>query len=56
MLEEIETFSSFERRRVFHLAYERRFYTQVADAVALRVRRPAADAPAATAVSGGVLY
>lgn len=41
ILEEIESFTGFERRRVFHLAYERRFYTQTADAVALHVRRPA---------------
>ncbi len=36
--QEIESFSGLERRRVFHLAYERRFYTQAADAVALHVR------------------
>ncbi|WP_165231425.1 DUF2309 domain-containing protein [Aquisphaera insulae] len=41
MLREIESFGSLERRRVYHLAYERRFYTQAADAVALHVRRPA---------------
>ncbi|QEH33946.1 hypothetical protein OJF2_24780 [Aquisphaera giovannonii] len=41
MLEEVESFGSFERRRVYHLAYERRFYTQAADAIALHVRRPA---------------
>jgi len=43
---EIETFSGIERRRVFHLAYERRFATQTLDAIALRapgrVGRPAA--------------
>ncbi len=41
ILEEIDSFSGLERRRVFHLAYERRFYTQTADAVALHVRQPA---------------
>jgi uncharacterized protein YbcC (UPF0753/DUF2309 family) len=46
MLEEIESFTGFDRRRVFHLAYERRFYTQAADAVALHVRHPA-PSPAA---------
>jgi uncharacterized protein YbcC (UPF0753/DUF2309 family) len=41
VLEEIESFTALERRRVFHLAYERRFYTQTADAVALHVKHPA---------------
>ena len=41
ILQEIDSFSGLERRRVFHLAYERRFYTQTADAVALHVRHPA---------------
>jgi hypothetical protein len=47
MLEEIESFTGFERRRVFHLAYERRFYTQTADAVALhvKVRHPPRQPP-----------
>jgi hypothetical protein len=35
LLREIETFSPLERRRTFHLAYERRFCTQALDAVAL---------------------
>ncbi len=34
LLQEVEAFSSVERRRLFHLAYERRFYTQALDAVA----------------------
>jgi uncharacterized protein YbcC (UPF0753/DUF2309 family) len=38
---EIEAFSGTERRRVFHLAYERRFNTQALDAVALHTRNPA---------------
>ena len=41
ILHEIDSFSGLERRRVFHLAYERRFYTQTADAVALHVHHPA---------------
>src|SRR5262249_19219737 len=35
LLEEIEGFSALERRRIYHLAYERRFITQSLDAVAL---------------------
>jgi uncharacterized protein len=41
LLEEIEVFSSLERRRIFHLAYERRFYKQTLDAVLLHARNPA---------------
>lgn len=33
LLQEIEAFSSLERRRIFHLAYEQRFRTQTLDAV-----------------------
>ena len=36
LVEEIESFSGLERRRVFHLAYEKRFTTQTLDAIALR--------------------
>jgi uncharacterized protein YbcC (UPF0753/DUF2309 family) len=36
---EIEAFGNFERRRVFQLAYERRFYSQTLDALALHERR-----------------
>ncbi len=35
LLDEIESFTSMERRRVFQLAYERRFYTRALDAIAL---------------------
>jgi uncharacterized protein YbcC (UPF0753/DUF2309 family) len=35
LVEEIERFDSFKRRRIFHLAYERRFYTQAVDAIVL---------------------
>lgn len=39
LVNEIESFSSLERRRVFHLGYERWFRTQTLDALALHVRR-----------------
>ncbi|MBM4070448.1 MAG: DUF2309 domain-containing protein [Planctomycetes bacterium] len=41
LLIEIEGFAEIERRRIFHLAYERRFYSQALDAIALHghVRR-----------------
>ena len=35
LLIEVETFSDFERRVIFHLAYERRFRNQTLDAIAL---------------------
>jgi uncharacterized protein len=41
VMEEIESFGGQERRRIFHLAYERRFYTQTLDAIALHALRPA---------------
>jgi hypothetical protein len=41
LLREIEAFSGVERRRVFQLAYERRFVTRTLDAVAARVSEPA---------------
>ncbi len=42
LLQEIESFSTVERRRIFHLAYEERFVVQTLDAVALHAQRPAA--------------
>lgn len=47
LLEEIETFPGIERRRILHLAYERRLYTQTLDALALynRVPRPEPAVP-----------
>ncbi len=42
LLREIEGFSEVERRRVFHEAYERRFYAQSLDAIAIHARHPAA--------------
>jgi hypothetical protein len=38
LVSEIEAFSTIERRRIFHLAYERRFATQTLDAIALHNR------------------
>ena len=43
ILEEIDSFTGLERRRVFHLAYERRFYIQAGDAIALHCHRHAAS-------------
>jgi uncharacterized protein len=40
LVEEIEGFSAIERRRLFHLAYEHRFYAQTLDALALHNRTP----------------
>lgn len=39
LVKEIEGFSGLERRRLFHLAYERRFCTQALDAISLHDRR-----------------
>jgi uncharacterized protein YbcC (UPF0753/DUF2309 family) len=38
---EIESFSGLERRRIFHLAFERRFRNQVLDALSIHARREA---------------
>jgi uncharacterized protein YbcC (UPF0753/DUF2309 family) len=45
LLREIEGFSGIERRTVFHLAYERRFYRQALDALAAHTRRAKDDDP-----------
>lgn len=42
LLREIESFSGLERRRIFHLTYERRLYTRALDAIALHAPKPAA--------------
>jgi uncharacterized protein YbcC (UPF0753/DUF2309 family) len=39
LIGEVEAFSGVERRRLFHLAYERRFYARCLDAVALHARQ-----------------
>jgi uncharacterized protein YbcC (UPF0753/DUF2309 family) len=46
LVEEVERFSATERRRIFHLAYERRFHTQALDAIALHNRSPRGEPPA----------
>ncbi len=43
--QEIESFTGIERRLVFHLAYERRFYAQTLDAVALHSLEPSTEPP-----------
>lgn len=40
LIHEIESFSSIERRRVYHQAYERHFYVQALDAMIHRSRSP----------------
>ena len=40
LVREIEMFSARERRRIYHLAFERRFRIQVLDGVIARTRRP----------------
>ena len=41
LVREIEEFGEIERRRLFHLAYEKRFREQTLDALSLHERRPA---------------
>ncbi len=38
LVQEVESFSSLERRRIFHLAYEQRFTTQTLDAISLHAK------------------
>ena len=40
LLKEIEDFSELERRRVFHLAYERRYRIQALDAISIHADQP----------------
>lgn len=42
LLREVEAFSAVERRRLFHLAYERRLRVRTLDALAYRVTHPVA--------------
>ncbi len=39
LIKEIETFNGYERRRIYHLAYERRYRHQTLDAVAIHARQ-----------------
>jgi uncharacterized protein YbcC (UPF0753/DUF2309 family) len=43
LIAEVEAFDEFDRRRVFHLAYEARFVAQSLDALVLHERRPIRD-------------
>src|SRR5262249_53362110 len=45
LVREIEAFSGIERRRVLHLAYEKRFRDQVLDALVLHTRQPVPAPP-----------
>jgi len=45
LLGEIEVFSSLERRRVFHEAYERRYRIQTLDALSIHAGKPAQRVP-----------
>jgi hypothetical protein len=47
LVEEIEIFSPIERRRIFHLAYERQFYARSLDAVSIHNRVPRQEPAAA---------
>ena len=42
VIDEIEDFSGLQRRRIYHLAFERRYRIQTLDAVAIHSRRSAA--------------
>ncbi len=48
---EVEAFNSLERRRVFHLAYERRFRKQTLDALALHDRKRPISIPRFQAIT-----
>ncbi|MEQ8788064.1 MAG: DUF2309 domain-containing protein [Pirellulaceae bacterium] len=52
LVEEIEAFPSVERRRIYHLAYERRYRNQTLDAIAAhdRYHGPTVDRPSFQAV------
>lgn len=54
MIHEIESFSTLERRRLFHLAYERRYRNQTLDALALHGRRIHSDHASAVKANGSV--
>jgi len=45
LLAEVAAFGDVERRRLFHLAYERRYRVEVLDALAVNAERPPAPAP-----------
>lgn len=45
LVAEVESFSNVERRRVFHLAYERKFRLQTLDALALHAKKTTGRVP-----------
>lgn len=45
LIAEIEDFGSFERRRIFHLAFERQYRIQALDAIAAHATKPARRVP-----------
>ena len=45
IVSEIESFTGLERRRLFHLAFERRFRRQALDAIAIHTRRESQRVP-----------
>lgn len=47
LLEEVESFSMLERRKIFHRAYENRFLTKTLDAISIQSRRSPERIPAA---------
>jgi uncharacterized protein YbcC (UPF0753/DUF2309 family) len=55
LVHEIEAFHSVERRRIFHLAYEKRFREQTLDALALHVPRRIAEVGFRVATSSSEL-
>lgn len=46
LVREVDRFNEFERRRIFHEAFERKFRIQTLDAIALHARRGPVDVPA----------
>ena len=54
LLREIESFTDWNGGGIFHLAFERRFYTQTLDAIALHARNP--DRRRSAALPGAVLH
>jgi hypothetical protein len=51
LVREIDAFSSFQRRRMFHAAYEKRFHEQALDALSLHAPQPAPTPPRFQAIT-----
>lgn len=51
LINEVDTFSSLERRRIFHLAYERKYRNAALDAIIVHNQRRERSAPAAISTS-----